>query len=551
MGLVAKKIELSSNKLESFFQFPKSYWDSINSELFPKELQNILKILHKDFEPQRKVLLSARLEKQKQYDQGQVPAYLSKNSIALTGDWKVAPLPDILKKRRVEITGPAHSTKMVIQMLSPNDEGAIADTAMIDFEDSLKPDFENVLNGYKNVIGAVNKNLYYENVISDKQIKVYKLNPNKMAFPMVRVRGLHLDESNILIDDVPIAAGLLDLAVCFFHTAKNYINQGLPPKYYVPKCEDFLEARWWNDLFIALQEKCSIPRGTLRATFLIETLPAAFQIEEILYEIREHAAALNVGRWDKIFSDIKICKNHQDCIFPDRSSITMKSTWMENYAKRIIKICHKRGALAIGGMAAFTPGSTAEIRKEQTSKVVVDKNREFELGHDGCWVSHPYFIGCAITCFKKNNQLDVMLENFPINPDLLPSLTNGLKGPKTLNGLRTNIRVGIAYVNGLLNGQGCISLDYLMEDLATLEISRSQVWQWLKQGVELDSGEVVDKVLVTKLFDEEYKKLNEEFSIIEKAKIDALAFYLEKDFRAFLTTKSATKSETKSEKILE
>lgn len=210
---------------------------------------------------------------------------------------------------------------------------------------------------------------------------------------MVRVRGLHLDETNVQVSGTPVSAGLLDLIVCFYHTAKLYLSQNKTPKYYVPKCEHFLEARWWNDLFTALEESLGFPESTLRATFLIETLPATFQVEEILYEIRNHAAGLNVGRWDKIFSDIKILRNHSDRIMPDRATINMTKYWMENYAKRVIQICHTRGAFAMGGMSAFTPGTDAELREEQTRKVMEDKRREAQWGHDGCWVSHPYFIG--------------------------------------------------------------------------------------------------------------------------------------------------------------
>ena len=407
----------------------------IQHELFPQELLDLIKFLHRKLNPERIKLLKEREERQTRYDRGEVPTFLSTDSEAIQGSWKVAAIPRELMKRRVEITGPVNSAKMVINMLSRNEKGERADMAMLDFEDSLKPSFQNVLDGYKNVIGAASGNL-----IHYSGEKKYQLNPNDMAYVMVRCRGLHLDEVNIKVDGEPVSAGLLDLAVCFFHTAMVFKKKNQTPKYYIPKCEHYLEARWWNNLFVELERKMNFPIGTLRATFLIETLPATFQVEEILYEIREHAAGLNVGRWDKIFSDIKILKNHPDRVMADRASINMERKWMENYAKRVIKICHERGAFAMGGMSAFTPGKTKEQREEQAQKVRADKKREADWGHDGCWVSHPYFIDIAMSAFTKNNQLGVTLDDFDKYSDLLP--TN--EGPHTLEGLRTNIRVGIA-----------------------------------------------------------------------------------------------------------
>ncbi len=466
-------------------------------EVLTEPVIKMLSALHQQLQGRRQKLLQMRNERQKTFDSGVLPTYEPEDSAAASGNWSVAPIPQDLLKRRVEITGPVNSAKMVINMLSRNSDGERADMAMLDFEDSMKPSWNNVVDGFHNVIGAVKGDLRFE-----QKDKVYELDNNDKAGVMVRVRGLHLDESNLLINGEPISGGLLDLVVCFHHTAREYLNQNKTPKYYIPKCEHYLEARWWNDLFILLQQHMGLPTGTLRATFLIETLTAAFQIEELLYEIREHAAGLNTGRWDKIFSDIKVLKNHPDRIMADRATINMQKYWMENYAKRIVRICHARGAFAMGGMSAFTPGKTKELRQIQTEKVTNDKAWESQLGHDGCWVSHPYFIGPALEQFPKENQLDVH-PPYPKYPDLIPSS----EGPKTMDGLRTNVRVGIGYMNGWLQDIGCVAWDNLMEDLATLEISRAQTWQWKHHRVILETGEKVTNELISSIFAEELEKI--------------------------------------------
>lgn len=462
------------------------------------EVAALLRDLHRQFEGRRRELLAARRGRQARYDAGGLPGYEPSASHAVQGDWQVAPIPADLRLRRVEITGPVNSAKMVINMLSRGADGERADTAMLDFEDSMKPSWANVIEGVHNVIGAVDGTLQ-----ATSAGKTYRLDPEDMAVIMVRTRGLHLDENNVLIDGEPISAGLFDLTLTFFHTAWNLLNSGRTPTFYIPKTEHYLEARWWNELFGEVQRAVGLPPGTLRATFLIETLPAAFQMEEILYEIRDHAAGLNVGRWDKIFSDIKVLRHHPDRILADRATINLQKPWMANYAQRLIKICHERGAYAIGGMAAFTPGKTDELRAEQTAKVATDKMHEFALGHDGCWVSHPYFIGPARRQFKSSHQTERKLPGFDRYPDLLP---RG-EGPRTLAGLRTNVRVGIAYQQGWNNDLGCVSWDNLMEDLATLEISRAQTWQWLRHGVTLDNGQPVTRELVQEIFHEELVRI--------------------------------------------
>ena len=478
--------------------------DTSIQNLLNKELTDLLVELHEKLDPERQSLLWSRKVKQSKFNEGEAPEYLNKNNAAVEGDWNINPLPEDLKKRRVEITGPVNSAKMVINMLSRNKSGDRADMAMLDFEDSMKPSWPNIVDGYNNVIGAVRGDLRFKQPAKgDRPAKTYSLDPDDMPGVMVRVRGLHLNEPNITINGEPLSAGLLDLAVTFYHTAALQVQKGRTPKYYIPKCESYQEARWWNRLFTVLEDRLDFETGTLRATFLIETLTGAFQVEEILYEIKDHAAGLNVGRWDKIFSDIKVLRYHKDRIMPDRSTIDMSKPWMDQYAKRLIKICHSRGAMAIGGMSAFTPGKDAELRKEQTAKVKADKENEFNIGHDGCWVSHPYFITPALACFPEQNQLECTLPNQDKYPDILPQ--GG--GEVTEAGVRTNIRVGIAYMRGWNQDIGCVAWDNLMEDLATMEISRAQIWQWIYHDVTLADGRNVTRELVDTMLDEELDKI--------------------------------------------
>ena len=515
-------------------EFSDSKSTGLLKQILTPKLEALLTKLHSTFESERQNLLLNRKERQKIYDTGNLPQY-DKNSEAATTEWKIKDIPSDLLERKVEITGPVNDPKMVINMLSRNAQGARADMAMLDFEDSMKPSWKNVVDGIYNVIGAAKGDLSFEKRNQSGEVeKTYKLNPDDMAGVMVRVRGLHLNEANVQIDGTPISGGLFDLACCAFLAARDFISRGKTPKFYVPKCEHYMEARWWNRLFSMIEEEIGLDNGTLRATFLIETLPAAFQIEEILYELREHAVGLNVGRWDKIFSDIKVLRMHQDRISPDRATINMQKFWMDNYAKRLVKICHLHGAFAIGGMSAFTPGKDEATVKAQTEKVLNDKKNEFNSGHDGCWVSHPYFIGPALEAFPKKNQLDELLPEFNKFPDLL---MDG-KGPKTIEGLRTNIRVGIAYLHGWNRDMGCVAWDNLMEDLATLEISRAQTWQWLHHQISLDSGESVTKELILKLFNEELERIMGELSI-EKGTVQALEFSkaMEQSYEMFTSNK--------------
>ncbi|MEM8601291.1 MAG: malate synthase A [Bacteroidota bacterium] len=545
-----------SNELADGVEINTFAWTPQARRLLTPDALALLARLHRALEPERQNLLMARKARQDAFDNGARPDFLNPTEHPdARGDWQVAPLPEDLQMRRVEITGPVSDAKMVINMLSRTADGQRADCAMVDFEDSMKPSWNNVMQGVENVIGIAEGTLSAEKTDAmGVVVKRYQLDPADMALPMVRVRGLHLDESNLRIDGAPISGGLLDFALVAYHTAKTFVAKGTTPKFYVPKVEHYLEARWWNTLMDGIEDALELPRSTVRATFLIETLPAAYQMEEILYEIRTHAAGLNGGRWDKIFSDIKTLRAHGDRVMADRATIGMNRDWMSNYAKQLIRVCHKHGAFGMGGMAAFTPGRDPELRARQTAKVVADKEFEASIGHDGCWVSHPYFIGPALEPFLAKldgakNQLGVM-PDLPERPDLLPKSD----GPKTMAGLRTNVRVGIAYMKGWNQDIGCVAWDNLMEDLATLEISRAQTWQWLHQGLFLDEGMQVTKALVLSIFDQELAEIKEEIgdamagqpeavvaaelARYEQAARDAAAIFTEDAMRDFLTTRS-------------
>ena len=526
--------------------------DAARRVLTPDALALVAR-LHRALDRDRAALLAARAERQAAWDAGDLPERVDHPAAA--GRWCIAPLPADMRRRRVEITGPVNDARMVINMLSRGADGERADAAMLDFEDSMKPSWANVVAGVENVVGAARGDLTaVKTDAGGAVVKTYALDPTDMPLLMVRVRGLHLDEANVRVDGEPVAAGLLDLALVACHTARALVARRKTPAYYVPKVEHYLEARWWNRLFTLAEDELGLDRSALRATFLIETLPAALQMEAVLYEIRDHAAGLNGGRWDKIFSDIKCLREHPDRVLADRASIGMNRPWMRDYARELIRVCHRRGALAMGGMAAFTPGRDEATRQEQTAKVVADKEFEAGIGHDGCWVSHPYFIGPALRPFLDalggaDNQLGVVPDDLADEPDLMPRGT----GPYTMDGLRTNVRVGIAYLKGWNEDVGCVAWDDLMEDLATLEISRAQVWQWRRHGVALESGETVTDDLVRRVFREgkeaillnlcdahagDHETLGQELARYARAADDARAVFLEPEMRPFLATAS-------------
>ena len=513
--------------------------------VFTPEVVSLALALHRALAPDRRRLLRARAARQADYDAGSTPDYLLDGAvIGARGPWQVAPLPADLRQRRVEITGPASDPRMVVTMLSRTADGHRADAAMLDMEDSMAPTWANVVAAATNVRDAARGTLRAEKRdASGAVVKTYALDPGDMATMMVRVRGLHLAETNVRVDGRPASAALVDLALVLVHSARALVQRGATPALYLPKMEHHLEARWWARALALAEDALDLPRSTVRVTMLIETLPAAFQMEEILFELRDHAAGLNGGRWDKIFSDIKCLRAHPDRVLADRATIGMNRPWMHAYARELVRVCHRHGALAMGGMAAFTPGRDPETRAVQTAKVVEDKAAEAALGHDGCWVSHPFFIGPAVQPFldvlgEAPNQLGAGLDA-PPRPDLLPEST----GPRTMGGLRTNVRVGIAYLKGYREGTGCVAWDGLMEDLATLEISRAQTHQWLRHAITLDTGEMVTPDLVRRVFREEAAAIAEaapdaERTAYAEAAAEAEGVFLAPDLAPFLALAS-------------
>lgn len=499
------KRNLHTHVLAPGVSIPPHAWTADAQAALAPGAVSLLAAMHRALEPERQALLAARREWQAHIDAGALPEYLDRESPASRGSWTVAPIPQDLLTRRVEITGPANSAKMVINMLSRSADGVRADTAMLDLEDAMKPEWGNVMAAIVNIREAAAGTLTHVERGTGGE-KTYRLDPKDRAVIIPRPRGLHLDEVNLRVDGTPVSSALLDLVLTAWHSAPVLVAHGHTPAYYIPKVEHRAEARWWGQALAKIEDALGLSRGAMKATFLVETLPAAFEMEEILFAAREHAVGLNVGRWDKIFSDIKTLKRHSSRILADRARVGMDRPWMANYAYRCVQIGHQRRAFGLGGMAAFTPGRTAELRAEQTAKVIADKRLEAERGHDGCWVSHPYFIGPALAQFTRQNQLDALHANRDRFPDLLPQAGT----PRTLAGLRTNLRVGIGYLNGWARGIGCVAWDNLMEDLATLEISRAQTWQWLHYGIRLDDGPTVTEQLVRKIFAEELERIHGE-----------------------------------------
>ncbi|MDN7674770.1 malate synthase A [Burkholderia oklahomensis] len=456
--------------------------------LTPEALELVAK-LHRLFEPRRRELLAARVERTKRLDAGERPDFLAETKSIREGDWKVAPLPADLQCRRVEITGPVER-KMIINALNSG-----ADSYMTDFEDSNAPSWTNQIDGQINLRDAVRRTISLE-----QNGKSYRLN-DKIATLIVRPRGWHLDEKHVTVDGERVSGGVFDFALFLFHNAKEQLARGSGPYFYLPKMESHLEARLWNDIFVAAQEAVGIPRGTIRATVLIETILAAFEMDEILYELREHSSGLNAGRWDYIFSAIKKFKNDREFCLADRSKITMTVPFMRAYALLLLKTCHKRNAPAIGGMSALIPiKNDPEANDKAMAGVRADKARDAGDGYDGGWVAHPGLVSLAMEEFVKvlgdrPNQIGKQRDDVRIEGRNL--LDFQPEAPITEAGLRNNINVGIHYLGSWLAGNGCVPIHNLMEDAATAEISRSQVWQWIRspKGV-LDDGRKVTAELV-------------------------------------------------------
>ena len=456
--------------------------------------------LHRKFNAERLRLLAARKERQKRIDAGERPDFLASTKSVRDGSWKVNPVPADLQDRRVEITGPT-DRKMLINALNSG-----AKVFMADLEDSLSPTWANVISGQGNLMDAVRRTISLET-----KEKKYSLN-EKIATLMVRPRGWHLPEKHVRIDGEITSGSLFDFGLYFFHNAKETLKQGTGPYFYLPKMESHLEARLWNNVFLHAQEALGIPKGTIKATVLIETILAAFETDEILYELREHSAGLNCGRWDYIFSFIKKFRNAKEFLMPDRAQVSMTVPFMRAYCLEVIKNCHRRGAHAMGGMAAQIPiKSDSAANEAALTKVRTDKEREANDGHDGTWVAHPGLVPIALEAFNKvmpkANQVDRQRDDVKITAAQLIEVP---KGTITEEGLRLNLRVGIQYVAAWLGGNGCVPLYNLMEDAATAEISRAQIWQWLKWGAKTDQGVVINAALFDKIVPEELARIEKE-----------------------------------------
>src|SRR5579884_3220567 len=475
----------------------------ISSEILTPEALKFLSKLHRKFESRRQELLQRRVARQQEIDDGKMPDFLPETKSIREREWTVAPIPKDLEDRRVEITGPV-DRKMIINALNSG-----ANVYMADFEDSNSPTWQNNMEGQFNLRDAVRGVISY----TSPEGKSYKLGP-KLATLLVRPRGWHLVEKHLRVDGQPISGSLFDFGLFFFHNAEERLKRGTGVYLYLPKMESHLEARLWNDVFNAAQDALGIPRGSVRATVLIETIPAAFEMEEILYELRDHAGGLNAGRWDYIFSIIKKFRNRPDFLFPDRAQVTMAVPFIRAYTQLLVKTCHRRGAHAIGGMAAFIPSRRdPKVNEVALAKVREDKVREAGDGFDGTWVAHPDLVSTATECFdavlgERANQIDRLREDVRVTgTQLVDTTVPG--GRITEAGLRQNVSVGIQYIESWLRGVGAAAIFNLMEDAATAEISRSQVWQWVRHRARLAEGPEVTAELVRQVEEEELGKIRD------------------------------------------
>ena len=448
-------------------------------------------------------LLAARERRQLAIDAGALPDFLPETAHIREGDWTIRNIPDDLQDRRVEITGPV-DRKMVINALNAN-----VKVFMADFEDSFSPVWDEVLAGQRNLRDAVNGTITYTQPGTDK---VYQLKENP-AVLICRVRGLHLPEKHVLWQGKPIPGPLFDFALYFYHNYKQLLAKGSGPYFYLPKLQAYQEAAWWSEVFCFTEDEFGLPRGTIKATALIETLPAVFEMDEILYSLKDHIVGLNCGRWDYIFSYIKTLRNHPDRILPDRQVVTMDKPFLNAYSRLLVRTCHRRGAFAMGGMAAFIPSKDPERNEWVLNKIQKDKSLEAGNGHDGTWVAHPGLADTAMAIFdqvlgERRNQLDVSREeDAPISA---AELLAPCDGERTEEGMRHNIRVAVQYIEAWIAGNGCVPIYGLMEDAATAEISRASIWQWIRHGKTLTNGEVVTKALFKKMLQEEMAVLEQE-----------------------------------------
>ncbi|PSS49160.1 malate synthase A [Enterobacter sp. FS01] len=454
------------------------------------------------FTPKRNKLLAARIQQQQDIDNGKLPDFISETASIREGGWAIRGIPQDLQDRRVEITGPVER-KMVINALNAN-----VKVFMADFEDSLAPDWSKVIEGQINLRDAVNGTISHTNEAG----KIYQLKPNP-AVLVCRVRGLHLPEKHVTWNGEAIPGSLFDFALYFFHNHKTLLAKGSGPYFYLPKTQAWQEAAWWSEVFSYAEDLFDLPRGTIKATLLIETLPAVFQMDEILHALRDHIVGLNCGRWDYIFSYIKTLKNHPDRVLPDRQVVTMDKSFLSAYSRLLIETCHKRGAFAMGGMAAFIPSKDSERNNQVLNKVKADKELEASNGHDGTWVAHPGLADTAMEVFNRilgdnKNQLHVTREDDA--PITAAQLLEPCEGERTEEGMRANIRVAVQYIEAWISGNGCVPIYGLMEDAATAEISRTSIWQWIHHQKTLSNGKPVTKALFRQMLSEEMLNIQEE-----------------------------------------
>lgn len=470
------------------------------NEVLTKEALNFVAEINSEFAEKRQVLLEARATRQEEINRGRMPDFLRETAGVRTADWRVGSIPDDLQDRRVEITGPAGDAKMVINAFNSG-----ANVYMSDFEDSLSPTWEQVMQGQVNLKDAVDGALQYRT----PEGKEYKLDDERATLT-VRPRGWHLLERHVKVDGHPVSGSLFDFGLFLFHNAKKLVGGGTGPYFYLPKLESHLEARLWNDVFLSAEQKLGMPVGTIKATVLIETVLAAFEMDEILYELRQHAVGLNCGRWDYIFSFVKKFRNSEALLLPDRAQVTMDKAFLASYVRLAIQTCHRRGAHAIGGMSAYIPvKGDEEANRTAFEQVRIDKEREVKAGHDGTWVAHPGLVKLAKEVFDENmktsNQVSRKFDETAITAEDLLRLPAGTISPA---GLRTNISVGIQYLEAWLRGKGSVPINHLMEDMATAEICRAQVWQWARHGVVMSDGTKLTAELIGEVVEEELAKLH-------------------------------------------
>jgi malate synthase len=475
-----------------------------HEEIFSSDACAFLRELVDGFGPGRKALLVRRKAAQLRVDRGELPDFRPDTAHIRETNWRVAPLPADLLDRRVEITGPC-DRKMIINALN-----ADVRAFMADFEDALSPTWANVADGQANLKDAVARTISFADPASGK---TYALKPDP-AVLMVRVRGLHLDEKHVRRNGAPVPAGLFDFAFYLFHNWRALKALGTGPYFYIPKLQHAEEARWWNDVFVFSERRLGLPAASIRATVLIETLPAVFEMDEILFELKDRIAALNCGRWDYIFSYVKTLRSHKDRLLPDRNAVGMDKPFLDAYSRLLVKTCHRRGALAMGGMSAFLPAKTPEADAANKEKVRLDKEREAKNGHDGAWIAHPALAEVVNGVFSaafgpgRVNQLDVLRESDP--PIRAADLLAPPQGPFTEEAFRSNIRVALQYIEAWLGGQGAVAICGLMEDAATAEIARASLWQWIRNGVSLSSGARADASFFRRALAEESAVVRDE-----------------------------------------